>query len=121
MIFRGDGGRELLGDTLKARGAEVEYVTCYRRSKPCLDMDVLLSADLITVTSSEAMSHLSQALADSGAFFKKPLFVPHPRIAELARRQGWTNVFLTGAGDEGLLSGLMEWAKHQNAGCRMQE
>ena len=34
LIFRGDGGREQLGDTLRARGAHVDYVACYRRAAP---------------------------------------------------------------------------------------
>lgn len=121
MIFRGDGGRELLGDTLAARGAAVEYVTCYLRRKPQLNVRELLGAqpDLITVTSSEALSHLSQALdapdssCPGGALRDKPIFVPHPRIAELAHRQGWTQVHLTDAGDEGLLSALQAWAKQK--------
>ena len=110
MIFRGDGGRELLGDTLSARGAIVEYVTCYRRSKPVLDAGEWLNAhpDAMLVTSSEALAHLRQIAQP--ALYTTPLFVPHPRIAELARRQGWMQVYLTGAGDEGLLSGLLEWA-----------
>ena len=67
MIFRGDGGRELLGDTLKARGATVEYVTCYLRSKSDLDVGALLTAtpDALTVTSSEALSHLWEMLDES--------------------------------------------------------
>ena len=111
MIFRGDGGRELLGDTLKARGATVEYATCYRRSKPDFDVGELLSAhpDAITVTSSEALEYLWQIAQTQ--LFEVPLFVPHARIAELARKQGWLQVYLTGAGDKGLLSGLQEWAK----------
>ncbi len=118
VIFRGDGGRELLGDTLRARGAQVEYVTCYRRSKPPLDMNLLQSADLITVTSSEAMGYLSEITPERAT----PLFAPHPRIAELARLQGWADVHQTGAGDEGLLAGLIEWAKvrMQDAGFRIQ-
>ena len=110
MILRGDGGRELLGDTLKARGAQVEYATCYRRSKPDLDADGLhnIHPDALTVTSSEALLHLWQI--GKMQFSDIPLFVPHVRIEELARKQGWTRVYLTGPGDQGLLAGLLEWA-----------
>src|SRR5450759_1809239 len=92
MIFRGDGGRELLGDTLKARGATVEYATCYQRSKPQQDAGALLSAvpDAITVTSSEALGYLWQMLDSKSQQVIRdlPLFVPHARIAGLAREQG---------------------------------
>lgn len=111
MIFRGDGGRELLGDTLRERGARVEYVTCYLRCKPQCPVSELAGVDLITVTSSEALNHLSQMIVDSKAVFDRPLFVIHPRIAELAKRLGWSKVYLTESGDEGLLAGLQAWAK----------
>ena len=110
MILRGDGGRELLGDTLKARSAQVEYATCYRRSKPDLDACGLqdIHPDALTVTSSEALLHLGQIAKMQ--FGDIPLFVPHARIEELARKQGWIRVRLTGPGDQGLLAGLLEWA-----------
>lgn len=114
MILRGDGGRELLGDTLKARGATVEYATCYQRSRTQQDVQVLLDAkpDAITVSSSEALGCLWQMLEGStqAVLRDTPLFVPHARIAELANRQGWKNVRLTAAGDDGLLSALIAWA-----------
>ena len=121
MIFRGDGGRELLGDTLKQRGASVEYVACYRRSKPGQDLVLDAHPDAMTVTSSEALGYLWQMLdvKSQPALRDTPLFVPHPRIAELARRQGWVHVHLTGAGDEGLLSALQDWAG--KSGFRIQE
>ena len=113
LILRGDGGRELLGDTLKARGATVEYAACYRRSKPQQDIAALLKAapDALTVTSSEALDYLWQMLDDAQreSLCGIPLFVPHQRIAELARRQGWQEVRLTDAGDDGLLSALIAW------------
>jgi len=113
LIFRGNGGRELLGDTLRARGAAVEYAACYRRSKPPQDVAVLLDAapDALTVTSSEALDYLWQMLDGpaQAVLCDTPLFVPHARIAELARRQGWRQVRLTETGDDGLLSALIAW------------
>jgi uroporphyrinogen-III synthase len=119
MIFRGDSGRELLGDTLKARGATVEYAACYQRSKPQQDAGMLLAAkpDAITVTSSEALGYLWQMLDDNakGILRDTPIFLPHARIAELAHEQGWRHVQLTDSGDDGLLSALMAWAKKKGS------
>ena len=114
MIFRGDGGRELLGDTLRARGAQVEYVTCYIRSKPEMNAGEMLAAapSAISVTSSEALSHLWELLGEPDRTWLAdlPLFVPHERIATAARQQGWQHVTVTGSGDDGLMSGLIAWA-----------
>ncbi|GAB1231916.1 uroporphyrinogen-III synthase [Ferrigenium sp. UT5] len=112
-ILRGDGGRELLGDTLAARGAKITHVTCYRRSKAALDVAALRAArpDAITLTSSEALAHLDTALAGDAACREKiPLFVPHPRIAAAARALGWQTVLPTDSGDDGLCAGLVAWA-----------
>ena len=120
LILRGDGGRELLGDTLRARGATVEYAACYRRSKPQQDITALLDAvpDALTVTSSEALGYLWQMLDDAqrDQLCGIPLFVPHQRIADLAQRQGWRQVRLADAGDDGLLSALIAWAQRRTAG-----
>jgi uroporphyrinogen-III synthase len=115
MILRGDGGRELLADTLKARGATVEYVTCYLRSKTTPDMDLLQQAHALTVTSSEALTHLRDLLDRSctAHALDLPLFVPNERIAALARQQGWRDVILTDSGDDGLLASLVAWANHK--------
>lgn len=117
VIFRGDGGRELLGDTLKARGATVEYAACYQRAKPQQDATTLLAADphAITVTSSEALGYLWDMLDEPGKarLANVPLFVPHARIAEAAQRLGWRNVIPTAGGDDGLLSGLVAWATNR--------
>lgn len=122
VIFRGNGGRELLGDTLKARGVKIEYVTCYQRARTHQDAALLLAAnpDAITVTSSEALGYLWDMLDDVAKkrLAAVPLFVPHSRIAETARKLGWSEVVLADQGDDGLISGLIVWAK-KNASNRI--
>jgi uroporphyrinogen-III synthase len=114
VIFRGDGGRELLGDTLVARGATIEYAECYRRGRPDRDAAPLLRAwardelDAIIVTSSEGLHNLYDMVGRLGQTWlaKTLLVVPHPRIAETARGLGLANVLLTESGDEGIVAGL---------------
>ncbi len=111
LIFRADSGRELLGDTLKLRGAKVEYATCYRRRKITPDASLLQQADALTVSSSEALEALWQSfgLEQRNRLGRLPLFVQHQRLAEMANRQGWQQVLLAGTGDEGLLTALFGW------------
>ena len=117
IIFRGNGGRELLGDTLKARGALVEYAECYQRSKPQQNSATLLAADphALIVTSSEALSYLWDMFDEPGRtrLVAVPLFVPHIRIADAALHLGWSNVIETAEGDDGLLTSLVAWAKYR--------
>lgn len=117
VIFRGDGGRELLGDTLVKRGATVEYAECYCRARSDADIAPLLQAwasnamHAIVVTSSEGLRNLFDMVGDSGQFWlkKTPLFVSHERIAQVAKRFGFVDVILTTTGDEGLLQGLLAY------------
>ena len=112
LILRGEGGRDLLGPTLQSRGARVAEWLCYRRQAPS-DLTARL-AELLrdppsawSVTSSEALSHL-QAAWPAGVPRSAPLFAPHPRIAEAARRAGWMTV-LSDSGDAGLMAALRTW------------
>lgn len=123
VIFRGDGGRELLGDELKQRGATVEYAECYRRQKPKVDNAELRylwargEINAITVTSTESLRNLYEIAGKLCQQWLKntPLFVPHERIAQGARELGLKQVFVTEAGDAGLLAGLTAWAGQQRA------
>jgi uroporphyrinogen-III synthase len=113
-IFRGAGGREHLGEALRARGATVVYAECYRRGRPAADPQPLLDAwsrkqvDAVTVTSSEGLRNLFDMVTAAGRapLQRTALFVPHPRIAQAARELEVRNVVITGPGDEGLLTGL---------------
>jgi len=119
VIFRGNGGRELLGETLQSRGAAVEYAECYQRSKPPLDSAALIeqTPHAIIVTSSEALGHLWNLFDEKGKSWLTgiPLFVPHKRIAEAAHHLGVRNVIETKEGDDGLLTSLVAWAQNRKS------
>lgn len=114
LILRGDGGRDLLADTLHARGARVECVCCYRRFRPEIDPERLLAParagrlDALLLTSTEGVSNLVRMVGAQGIALLRtvPVFVSHPRIASRACEAGFTCVVNTPAGDEGLLQAL---------------
>jgi uroporphyrinogen-III synthase len=116
-IFRGDGGRELLADTLRVRGATVDCIACYRRSPPASGSQPLLTAwragrlDALTVSSSEGLRHLLDLLDDEGRqrLRATPLFVPHQRIAETARQLGLDKIILSGGADSGIMAALVAY------------
>ncbi len=117
VIFRGDGGRELLGDTLAARGAAVEYAECYRRARPRADNAPLLATwarggvDAVTISSAEGLSNLFDMLGKLGQQWLRttPLFVPHPRVAQAAARLGVGKVIVGGPGDAEVLEALVAY------------
>lgn len=116
LIFRGEGGRELIADTLRARGAEVDYAECYRRACPQTDPAPLRQAlaqrriQAITAFSGETLTNLLTLLGSDGDTIRAlPLFVPHARIAQHARSLNFTQVIATGPGEDGVLAGLVEY------------
>ncbi len=82
LIFRGNEGRPLLGDSLRARGAEVHYAEVYRRSCPQTDPAPLIrcwpeAVDRVALSSVQALEHLVQMLGDAG----RPLLNETPATA----------------------------------------
>jgi len=121
VIFRGNGGRDLLRDTLIKRGAVVEYVECYRRVKPTTsDVSVLFKAwkqnavAAISVTSVEGLRNLVDMVGEIGksGLQRTPMFVPHERIAKEARVLRIREVIVTGIEDEEMLGAIEKRYAH---------
>jgi len=117
LVLRGDGGRDLLGETLVARGAEVEYLSCYRRFRPDIEPARLLDpvkrdeVDGLLLTSSEGARNLADIVGAGGMeqLSDVPVFASHPRIAAQCRELGFARVIEAGAGNEGALRTIISY------------
>jgi uroporphyrinogen-III synthase len=114
LIFKGEGGRDWLAETLKNAGARVDAISVYARVPLALgspawrgvhEMDFAQSLWLLT--SSEAVRYLGQA--------KLPLnyataICPHHNIADAAKKAGFGEVLVSAPGDDALITAMQVWA-----------
>lgn len=123
LIVRGQSGRELLADALRAAGVQVETVAAYRRSVPPLTpalaarlLDMLERPHDWLITSSEALRGLVALAREAGGeaavvkLQQQHLIVPHQRIFETAAALGFSHLTQSGSGDERLLAALQSRA-----------
>lgn len=100
LIIRGEGGREELATVLRARGANVEYLSVYKRLLPTFEannLNQLLSQrqlHLITISSGEALQNLVTLVEPSQQFALRelPLVVISERIKALATDLGFKRI-----------------------------
>jgi uroporphyrinogen-III synthase len=118
VIFKGDGGRDWLADTLKAAGATVNGVSVYARiplnpespawaSITHIDM----KQSLWLLTSSEAVRNLGTAIQshvqqDVGV---ATALCSHQNIAQAAKEIGFGKVLMCDPGDQALIAASRKW------------
>ena len=118
IIFRGNGGRPLLGDVLQQRGAEVVYTEVYQRCKPSVSPAKLLATwqrtvQVVTATSIDILNNLIALLGAEGVqqLRNTPLIVVSKRMQAEAQKLGCKTILLAErADDQSVLSALCNWA-----------
>lgn len=124
VIFRGNGGRDLLRQTLIERKADVVYGECYRRAKPDTDNTTLVRAldaraiDIITATSAETIRNLCEMAGNKALPKLKeiPVVVASRRIAEACRQLGFSNDVMVSinASDNAMIDNIRQWQHSKN-------
>ena len=118
LIFRGNGGRELLFDELRKRGAQVEAITAYRRSIPTtspaglLELLKLEKITAVSMMSSSAVKNLVTLIPEQdrkNILFSLPVYASHKRIKDATEALGFMNVTETASGDRGLITALLNY------------
>jgi len=97
VIFRGQGGREILATELRRRGARVEYAEVYMRRCPQMDLaplqreGVLKRISAIIVASNESLQNLYDLAGENYRdwLVRTPLAVISQRTAGLAGQLGF--------------------------------
>lgn len=116
IVFRGEGGREHLKETLEARGATVRYAQCYRRVRPSADAKPLLAAfdrgevHAVSALSGETLENFVTMLGPEGErrLAATALVVPHPAIGAHREAARFARVVVCEPGPEGLGQALAQ-------------
>ncbi len=103
IILRGNGGRDLIFETLKQRGAQVHYKEVYQRTtvpfngSKCVQDWQLAQVDTLVITSSHQLTYFLSQLDDIGSTWAHQLIlvVPSERIARDAKALGFTRILIS--------------------------
>ena len=119
-LFRGQGGRELLAETLRERGARVDYLEIYQRRVPEYSRAVVLkllddnAIDTVIATSQQILDSFIALLSVDGDLPQKMrgfrVVVPSQRVREFALAAGFKHVIdASGADDKAVLTSLEQY------------
>ncbi len=120
LIIRGQGGRELLFDTLDSRGAIVEYAEVYQRQLPKqrnpIRLDELNAQDsAILLSSAESAQNLWSLCTEEERLWLTTVktIVGSQRIAEAITRVGYKNnsIIADNPSDQAMLAAVMNCFK----------
>lgn len=124
IIFRGDGGRELLRDALSQQGANVRYSQCYRRVMPKVNPEPLQdyltrgAIDIIVVTSAEGVRNLFELVGIElrHLLCSTAMVVISKRIGDVCQEQGVpeTLLYIAKASNKSIVEAISRWKRFQN-------
>jgi uroporphyrinogen-III synthase len=123
LIFRGRGGRELLAETLRQRGAKVQYAEVYQRICPNGSAERLKQLwqqqrlDRIVITSSEGLYNLYK-ISQADWIKDVPLLLGSPRMQQAAQHlEHRGNIIVaSNPSDEAILHRLKNWVQQESIG-----
>lgn len=126
LLVRGEGGRTVIADTLRGRGAQVDELCCYRRGPVAYDEEELAAVrdgrpDLLLVSSGEGLERVSGLLKprEHTNLAGATLLVPSVRVATVAERLGWRNVrTVENASDAAMLAAAEHWRRQRRGEAR---
>jgi uroporphyrinogen-III synthase len=118
LIVRGSGGRAMLADELRARGAQVSYAELYKRNCPdYAPADVLAALSpapqAVLISSGEGLDNLQQLMQRAGSdirSLKSSLFiVPSDRVKGIAKAYGLDPIkTASGPDDQAMITALKQ-------------
>lgn len=115
LILRGNGGRELIHDTLTQRGGKVQYLEAYQRQPLAFDAQQSVknwqqqNVDTVIVTSEEQLRLLFSPLAAAGQTWlqRQHVLVPSDRIRDVAHQLGCHQITtIGGASNDEIIKAL---------------